>query len=126
MNGGAAVHFLFAFQHGPAVGNNDKAAADLDYWNRDPEEIQDMRPDQERSNQEDEAVHRDLAREDSASGGGVFTGQGEEDRAATEGIDDGEEGGKDEQDTFDDFGQRGILRDREYQGDIPSEYEQLG
>jgi len=63
-----------------------------------------MRPDQERSNQEDEAVHRDLAREDSASGGGVFTGQGEEDRAATEGIHDGEEGGKDEQDTFDDFG----------------------
>src|ERR1700720_3892733 len=50
LNGRAAIHFLFALQHGPAIGNDYKSAADLHDGKGDSKEIQDVRTDHKGSN----------------------------------------------------------------------------
>src|SRR4029077_2865767 len=105
LNGGSAVHLLFALQHGPAIGNDDQAAANLHDRDGNSKEIQDVRTHQNGGNQEDEAVHGHLTGEDPARGGGVFTGQGEEDGAAANGIHDGKQSAEDQQGAFGDFEQ---------------------
>src|SRR5437762_13048281 len=95
LNGWAAVNFLFAFKHGPAVGDDNQAAAYLNDWNRDSKEFQNVRADEKRGNQEDETVHRDLAREDSARGSGILASQCEKDGAADEAIQDRKQGADD-------------------------------
>src|SRR6266481_3758570 len=103
----AAVHFLFAFQHSPAIGNDDQAATDLHDGNGNPKEMQNVRADEKRSNQKDEAVHCDLASENPARRSGIFARQGEKDGAAANRIHDGEQRSEDQQDTFGGF-QQGV------------------
>jgi hypothetical protein len=108
----AAVRFLFAFQHGPAIGNDDQAAADLHDGNGDSKEMQDVRADKEGGDQQDKAVQSDLARQGAACWLRILASQGEKHGAAAKRIDDGKQSSEDEQDTFGDF--QGILRRGEY------------
>src|SRR5207248_10594209 len=62
----APVHPLFAFQHGPAVGNDDETTAYLYNRNGDSKEMQNVRSDEERGNQQDKTVQSDLVRQDAA------------------------------------------------------------
>ncbi len=62
-----------------------------------------MRADKVRGDDEKEAVERNAAGEDAPGGSGVVRREREEDRTATDRIDDGEEGADDEEDTFGDF-----------------------
>src|SRR5229473_4444532 len=100
LNGRAAIGFLLALEHGPAIGDDYKAAADLHDGNGNSKEIQDVRTDQHGSNQEDEAVHGHVACEDSAYGGWILARQGEKHRTAAQRIHDGKQGAEDQQDTF--------------------------
>jgi hypothetical protein len=99
----AAVHFLFAFQHGPAIGNHDQASADLNDGNGDSKEMQNVRADEERGDQQDKTVQSDLACQNAAEWTRVVARQGEKHGAAAKRIDDGKQGGEDEQNTLDDF-----------------------
>src|SRR6266404_922793 len=110
---GAAVHFLFAFQHGPAIGNNNQAAADLHDGNGDSKKMQNVRADDERGDQQDKTVQGDMPRQDAAHRVRILSREGEKHGTAAERIDDWKQGGEDEQDTFGDF-QEGILRRGEY------------
>jgi len=91
------VMVFLAVEHGPTIGNDNEAAADLHNRKGDSEEGQDMRTDQKGSNQQDEAVHRHGTGKDSASGGGVLPGQSEKNRTAAEGIHDRKQGAEDQQ-----------------------------
>src|SRR2546427_180080 len=95
-----AVVVFLTLEHGPPVGNDDEAAADLDDRNGNSKEIQDVRADQERSNQQHETVHGHAAGQGSARGGGIFLRQGEKDRAAAERIHDRKQRTENQQDTF--------------------------
>jgi len=55
---------------------------------------------------------------EATGGGGIVASEGKEYRAATDRIDDREEGADDEKDTFCDFEQR-ILRTKEYSRAVP-------
>jgi len=96
---------ILALEHVPTIGNDNEAAADLDDRNGNSKEIQDVRTDQKGSDQQEEAVHGHAAGKDSARGSRVCERQGEKNRAAAEGIDDGKQGAEDQQDTFGDFQQ---------------------
>jgi len=109
----AAVHLLFAFQHGPAIGNDDQAAADLHDGNGDSKEMQNVRADDERGDQQDKTVESDLTRQDAARLMRILARQGKKHGTASERIDDGKQSREDEQDAFGDF-QDGILRRGEY------------
>src|SRR5437899_6139751 len=109
---GAAVHFLFAFQHGPAIGNNNQAAADMHDGNGDSEKMQNVRADDERGDQQDKTVQGDMPRQDAAHRVSILSREGEKHGTAAERIDDRKQSGEDEQDTFGDF--QGSLRRGEY------------
>ncbi len=100
-----AIDCLFALEHGPAIGNDDEAAADLHNGNGDSEEMQNVGANEERGNQQDKTVQSNLARQDAAQGTRIVSRQGEKDGAAAEGIHDGEKRAEDEQNTFGDFEQ---------------------
>src|SRR5260370_35770486 len=92
---GAPIAFFLALEHGPSIGYDDESAADLHNRNGNPEEIQNVRTNQKRSDQQDEAVHGHAAGEDSAGGGRVVLRQGEKDVAGTEPIYDREKRAED-------------------------------
>src|SRR5260370_31858445 len=104
---GLTVVVFLALEHGPSVGNDNEAAADLHHRNGNPEEIQNVRTDQKRSDQQYEAVHGHAAGEDSAGGGRVVLRQGEKNGTPTDRIHDREKCAEDEKDAFGDFQQRG-------------------
>jgi len=109
----AALVGIFLFEHGPAVGNDDEAATDLHDRNGDAEKGENVRADKIGSDDEDKTVEGDAPGEEPAGGGSVVSGEGEKYGAATDGIDDGEEGADDKKGTFCDF-EQGILRRKEY------------
>lgn len=98
-----AIGFILAFEHGPASGNDDEAAANLHDGEGDAKEIKDTRADQKGSDEQDEAIERDAAREKPASGGGIFSGEGQEEGAAPERIDNGKKGAEKEKRVFSGF-----------------------
>src|SRR6266849_4519416 len=81
-----AIMVFLAFEHGPSIGDDDEAAADLHHGNGDTKEIQNVRADQKRGNQQDEAVHRHTTGKGSARGRRVFIRQGKKNRATTDWI----------------------------------------
>ena len=101
----AAFVGVFLLKHGPAVGDDDESTADLHYGDGDAEEGENVRTDEVGGDDQKEAVERDAAGEEAPGGSGVVGGEREEDRTATDWIDDGEEGANDEQDTFGGFEQ---------------------
>jgi len=78
----------------------------------DIQKIQNVRPIRNEANQQDEAVHGHAAGQDSARGGGVFAGQSQKDRAATQRIHDGKQRAENQQDTFGGFEQRPLREKR--------------
>jgi hypothetical protein len=76
--------------------------ATWDDRHRQAEEIEHIRPDEERRDEQDEGVDRDLARELRADLAAHVCGQRKEHRGAAERIDDRQQCRDDEQHTFDD------------------------
>ncbi len=105
----AAFIRIFLFEHGPAVGDDDKAAADLDHRNGNTEESEDVRSNEVGSDDKDKTVQGDAPRQETASGGSVVSGKRKEDGAPADRVNDGKEGADDEKDTFGDF-EHGNLR----------------
>ena len=99
----AAIYFLFALKRGPAIGNDNKAAAGLHNGDRDSEEVQDVSAHQKGSDQKKKAVNRDFARQNHAGGGRIFARQGEKNGAAAQGIHDGEQSAEDQQNALGNF-----------------------
>src|SRR5437016_42416 len=100
-----AIDFLFALEHGPAIGNDDEPAADLHDGNGDSKEMKNMSADEERGDQQDETVESDLARQNAAHATRIAARQSEKDGTAAERIHDGKERAEDEQNTLGDFEQ---------------------
>src|SRR5207248_10882694 len=80
----AAVPFLFAFEHGPAIRNDDETAADLHDGNGDSKEMQDVGADEEGGDQQNKTVESDLQRQDAAHGTKIVERQGGKDGTAAE------------------------------------------
>src|SRR6516162_1876154 len=91
------VPFLFFVQHGPTVGNDHQTAAKLHDGNRDAEEVQDVRADHERRNEENKTVHGHLARKSAARWRRVAARERKKNGAAAERIDDRKERAQDQQ-----------------------------
>ena len=104
----AALVVVFLFEHGPAIGNDDEAAADLHHRDRDAEEGEDVRADKIRGDDEDETVEGDAPGKEAAGLGGVVVGEGKKYRTAADRIDDRKEGTDDEKNTFCDFEQANL------------------
>src|SRR5215475_13797998 len=102
---------IFLFEDGPAVRDDDEAATDLHDGNGDAEEGEDVRADKIGSDDENKTVKGHAPGEKAAGGGGVVRSEGQEDGAAADRIDDGEEGADDEKDAFCDFEQE-FLREK--------------
>src|SRR5438445_13256171 len=58
----AAIAFLFALEHGPAIGNNDEPAADLHDGNVDSKEMKNMSADEESGDKKEKTVRSELQR----------------------------------------------------------------
>src|SRR5262249_4285563 len=99
---------LFLFEKGPAVGNDNKSAADLDDRNGDAEESKNVSTYEVRSDDKNETVERDAPSEKAACRGRIVARERKEDGGATDRINDGKKGADDEKDTFGNFKQRGL------------------
>ncbi len=104
----AALVGIFLRQEGPAVGNDDEAAADLHDRDRDAKEGEDVRADEVGGDDEKETVEGDAAGEQAAGGFSVIGSEGEKDGAAADRINDGEESADNEKDAFCDFEQENL------------------
>lgn len=96
-------------QQGPARGDHHGPSADLHDRNGDSEKREDVRPDEVRPDEQEEAVHRDSPRELPARVRGIALRLGEEDRASAGRIHDREERADDEEDLFGDLGEHVFL-----------------
>src|SRR5579872_487082 len=77
------------FQQRPSGGNNDQSASHLYDWDGNSKEPENMRPNEIRTHQEEEAVHCDAPRQRTARGRQILPRHRQEDRAASERINDG-------------------------------------
>ena len=92
-------------QQVPPERADDEAAGDLHDRHRQPEEFEDVGADEYRAEQQHERVQRDACRERLAQLRRAVGGHRQEHRRAAEGIDDRQQRGKDQQDSFDDLAQ---------------------
>src|SRR5260221_7787677 len=97
-------------QHGPSRGRDYETPADLDNGQRDTEEGEDMRSDEVRPHQEVNAVEGDPARKGASGVPRVAFGQGQEDGASPQRIDDRKERAQKEEERLPEFTHRPIGR----------------
>ncbi len=107
----AAFVGIFLLEKGPAIGDDDEAAPDLDDRDRDAKEGENVRADKVRRNDQNKTIERNAAGEKAAGGFGIVRRKSEKNRCSANGIHDGEEGADNKKDTFSDFEQRNSPRE---------------
>src|SRR5262249_11134600 len=102
----AAFFFIvLAVEHRPSRGNHDQSTAHLDDRQRNAKKTKQVRPDHERYDQQDETVDGDAARQQPARFLRVILCQGQENRTASQRIDDREQRAGYQDSCLDDLGQ---------------------
>src|SRR5215468_3466987 len=97
------IVYTALFEHGPTGGDHDKSSTNLHYGQRDPEELENVTPDEVRPCQHEERIDGYLLGQLPARFLRIILGSRQKNRASAQRIDNGKQGAQHQQESFGGF-----------------------